>query len=61
MLSELRELILTARQQVAQVVNTGLTILYWQIGTRIRKGHSERKASGVWKRGHPRTGQTIGG
>jgi hypothetical protein len=29
--------ILTASQQVAQVVNAGLTILYWQIGTRIRK------------------------
>ena len=37
LLTELRELILTARQQVAQAVNAGLTILYWQIGTRIRK------------------------
>jgi hypothetical protein len=36
MLSEVRELILTARQQVAHVVNAGLTILYWPIGTRIR-------------------------
>jgi hypothetical protein len=37
MLAELRELIVTARQQVAQVVNAGLTMLYWQIGTRIRQ------------------------
>lgn len=37
LLTELRELILATRQQVAQAVNAGLTILYWQIGTRIRK------------------------
>jgi predicted nuclease of restriction endonuclease-like (RecB) superfamily len=36
-LAEVRELILAARQQVAQVVNAGLTVLYWQIGTRIRQ------------------------
>lgn len=37
LLSELRGLILVARQQVAQTVNAGLTMLYWQLGTRIRK------------------------
>ena len=36
-LAEVRELILAARQQVAQTVNAGLTILYWQIGACIRK------------------------
>ena len=36
-LSEVRELILTARQQTAQAVNAGLTTLYWQIGARIRQ------------------------
>jgi predicted nuclease of restriction endonuclease-like (RecB) superfamily len=34
---EIRELILSARESVAQTVNAGLTILYWQIGKRIRR------------------------
>ena len=34
--NEIRELILAARESVAQTVNAGLTILYWQIGNRIR-------------------------
>ncbi len=36
-LAEVRELISAALQQVAQVVNAGLAMLYWQIGARIRK------------------------
>ena len=35
--ADLRELILAARAQVAQAVNSGLTLLYWQIGGRIRR------------------------
>ena len=35
--SDIRELILAARESVAQAVNAGLTTLYWQIGTRIRQ------------------------
>ncbi|MDZ4797737.1 MAG: DUF1016 N-terminal domain-containing protein [Bryobacteraceae bacterium] len=34
---ELRELILAARERVAQMVNAGLTLLYWQVGDRIRR------------------------
>jgi len=37
LLSDLRELILSTRQQVAQTVNAGLAMLYWHIGSRIRK------------------------
>lgn len=37
LLTDLRELILQARRQVAQTVNAGLTLLYWHIGTRIRR------------------------
>ena len=37
LLSEIHELILSARQQVAQTVNAGLTMLYWNIGARIRR------------------------
>ncbi len=34
---EVREMIRSARQQVAQVVNAGLTLLHWRIGDRIRR------------------------
>ncbi|MEA3280624.1 MAG: DUF1016 N-terminal domain-containing protein, partial [Thermodesulfobacteriota bacterium] len=37
LLGDIRSLIETARQNVAIAVNTGLTILYWQIGDRIRQ------------------------
>jgi len=36
LLADVRELILAARAQTAQTVNAGLTLLYWQIGRRIR-------------------------
>ena len=37
LLSDVRELIFEARGQVAQMVNAGLTMLYWQVGQRIRQ------------------------
>jgi predicted nuclease of restriction endonuclease-like (RecB) superfamily len=37
LLPELRELILTTRQSVARGVNAALTVLYWQVGDRIRR------------------------
>ncbi len=37
LISDIRSLIETARQNVAVAVNAGLTILYWQIGNRIRQ------------------------
>ncbi len=37
LVKDIRELIEDARQKVAGAVNTGLTMLYWQIGVRIRK------------------------
>lgn len=37
LLTELRELILSVRSQVAQAINAGLTMLYWQVGNRIRR------------------------
>lgn len=36
LLAELRGMIVDARQQVAQVANAALTMLYWHIGKRIR-------------------------
>ena len=38
LVGDIRRLIETARQNVAIAVNTGLTILYWQIGNRICRG-----------------------
>ncbi len=37
LLADVRELIVSAREQVAQVVNAGMTMLYWQTGQRIRQ------------------------
>jgi len=37
LIGDIRRLIETARQNVAVTVNAGLTILYWQIGSRIRQ------------------------
>lgn len=37
LLAELRRMILSVRSQVAQAINAGLTMLYWQVGDRIRR------------------------
>ena len=37
LLVEVRKLIVDARQQTARMVNAGLTLLYWQVGDRIRR------------------------
>ena len=45
LLTELRELILSVRSQVAQTINAGLTMLYWQVGDRIlRETLKEQRA-----------------
>jgi hypothetical protein len=41
--SDIRAFIQTARQNVAVTVNSGLTILYWQIGSRIRQDILKKK------------------
>jgi predicted nuclease of restriction endonuclease-like (RecB) superfamily len=37
LLTDLRQMIAEAREQVGRTVNAGLTLLYWEVGTRIRK------------------------
>jgi hypothetical protein len=37
LIGDIRSLIKTARHNVAVTVNVGLTILYWQVGSRIRQ------------------------
>jgi predicted nuclease of restriction endonuclease-like (RecB) superfamily len=44
--AEIRQMIQAARHQVAQAVNAGLTMLYWQIGTRIRQDILKEKRAG---------------
>jgi len=43
LISDIRRLIETARHNVAVTVNAGLTILYWQIGSRIRQDILKQK------------------
>jgi hypothetical protein len=37
LLADVRDLILSARNQIAQTANATLTLLHWQIGNRIRR------------------------
>ena len=37
LLTDVRALIVQARENVARAVNSGLTLLYWQVGDRIRR------------------------
>lgn len=37
LLAEVRHLIIETRQQTARMVNAGLTLLYWQVGDRVRR------------------------
>ncbi len=37
LLAEVRDLILEARRETARMVNAALTLLYWQVGDRIRR------------------------
>jgi len=50
LLSDVRELILAARQSVAQVVNSTLTLLYWEIGRRIRQDVLQSRRAGYGER-----------
>ncbi len=46
LISEVRDLIEQARQHVAQTANSTLTMLYWQVGQRIRKEVLKKKRAG---------------
>ncbi len=43
LIGDIRRLIETARHNVAVTVNAGLTLLYWQIGSRIRQDTLKEK------------------
>lgn len=46
LLADVRGLILAAREGVARTVNAGLTLLYWEIGNRIRRDILKEKRAG---------------
>ncbi len=46
LLADIRDLILAAREGVARTVNAGLTLLYWEVGNRIRVDVLKEKRAG---------------
>jgi hypothetical protein len=50
LIGDIRSLIETARHNVAVTVNAGLTILYWQIGSRIRQDILKKNGRNTEKR-----------
>jgi hypothetical protein len=49
LLTDVRELILSARRSVARGVNAALVMLYWQVGNRVRKDILKEKRAGYGK------------
>jgi hypothetical protein len=45
-LSEVRDLIETARDSVSRAADAGLTMLYWDVGNRIRREVLKEKRAG---------------
>jgi len=45
LLADVRALILSTRTKVAQTVNAGMTLLYWQAGNRIRRDILRQKGA----------------
>ena len=50
LIGDIRSLIETARHNVAVTVNAGLTILYWQVGNRIRQDILKEKRADYGKK-----------
>ena len=48
LLADVRELIVTAGMPWRKTVNAGLTLLYWQIGNRVRREILNRTTRRVW-------------
>jgi predicted nuclease of restriction endonuclease-like (RecB) superfamily len=46
LLKDIRELILSAKEGMARTFNAGLTLLYWEIGNRIRRDILKEKRAG---------------
>ncbi len=60
LLPDIRDLILSARRQVAQAVNAELTMLYWEIGRRIRQDILEKRRAAYGKEIVAALGRQLG-
>jgi len=60
LLTDIRDLILSARRQVTQAVNAGLTMLCWEIGRRIRQDILEEKRAAYGKEIVAALGRQLG-
>src|SRR5689334_18747058 len=49
LIKDLQNIIENARQAIASTVNTGLTLLYWHVGNRIRKEILQEERAGYGK------------
>lgn len=49
LVSDLRQIILGAREQVARAVDSGLVLLYWSIGNRVRTDILKEKRAAYGK------------
>jgi len=59
LLVEVRDLIVEARQQTARMVNAGLTLLYWQIGDRVRREILKEKRADYGEKIVPALGRQL--
>lgn len=50
LLDDVRDLILSAREQVARTVDAGLVALYWSVGRRIQQDILKEKRAGYGER-----------
>jgi hypothetical protein len=60
LLPDIRDLILSARRQVAQAINAELTMLYWEIGRRIHQDILEEKRAAYGKEIVAALGRQLG-
>jgi hypothetical protein len=68
LLTEVRNLIQTTRDSVSQAVNAGLTMLYWEVGNRIRRevlkeqraGYGQEFVSALSRQLEPEFGRGFG-
>src|SRR6266852_7047435 len=59
LLTDLRALIDSARQRVAQTMNADLVLMYWRVGTRIRQDILAQERDPNWRADSLYTVETI--
>ena len=59
LLGELRGMITDAREQLAQTANAALTMLYWNLGSRLHRRFSARNMPNTASRLSPQWGDIV--